>query len=40
MRFKAGQVSAQDDEHLERPNTSKTPENVENFREPTHEDRR
>jgi bacterioferritin-associated ferredoxin len=38
-RFKAGQVSFEDDEHSGRPSTSKTTENVENIRELIHEDR-
>jgi hypothetical protein len=33
-------LSAEDDEHLGRPSTNKTTENVEKIRELIHEDRR
>jgi hypothetical protein len=39
-RFKAGQVSVEDDERSGRPGTSKTTENVEKIREIIHENRR
>jgi transposase len=39
-RFKAGQMSVEDDERSGRPSTSKTTENVEKIRELIHEDRR
>jgi hypothetical protein len=38
--FKAGRVSVEDDERSGRPNTSKTTENVGNFQELIHKDRR
>jgi hypothetical protein len=37
-RFKASRVSVQDDERSGKPSTSKTTENVENFRELIHKD--
>ncbi|PNF21865.1 hypothetical protein B7P43_G05282 [Cryptotermes secundus] len=37
--FKAGGVSVEDDEHLGRPSTSKTTENVEKILELIHKDR-
>jgi hypothetical protein len=39
-RLKAGRVSAEDDEHLGQPSTSKMPKNVEKVRKLIHEDRR
>jgi transposase len=39
-RFKAGQLSVEDDEQSGRPSTSKTTENVEKVREIIHEDHR
>jgi hypothetical protein len=39
-RFKAGQVSVEDDECSGRPSTSKMTENVEKIQELIHEDRR
>jgi hypothetical protein len=39
-RFKADQVSGEDDERWGRPSTSKTTENVEKIRELIHEERR
>jgi transposase len=39
-RFKAGRVSAEDDERSGRPSTSKMAEHVEEIQELTHEDRR
>jgi transposase len=39
-RFKAGQVSAEDDKRPGRPSTTKTTENVEKIRELIHKDHR